>query len=97
MMAPSSLAPTRVAALARIAAVRLADYARSRNAIDGAVTQLSPSITHGLVTLPEVLAGLASRHRLEVQHKFVFELGRRELFRDVWTHRGDAMHAHRHE
>lgn len=34
--------PTREAALARIAAVRPADYARSRNAIEGAVTQLSP-------------------------------------------------------
>jgi deoxyribodipyrimidine photo-lyase len=46
--------PTRAAAQARIATVRPADYARSRNAIDGAVTQLSPYVTHGFVTLPEV-------------------------------------------
>ncbi len=84
-------APTRAAALARIAAVRPADYARSRNALDGAVTQLSPYITHGLVTLPQVLAGVASRHRLGVQHKFVFELGWREFFRHAWAHRGDAI------
>ncbi len=87
----AAFAPTRAAALARIAAVRPADYARSRNAIDGAVTQLSPYITHGLVTLPEVLAGVASRHRLDVQHKFVFELGWREFFRHVWAHRGDGI------
>ena len=87
----TAFAPTRAAALARIAAVRPADYARSRNAIEGAVTQLSPYITHGLVTLPEVLAGVASRHRLDVQHKFVFELGWREFFRHVWAHRGDAI------
>jgi deoxyribodipyrimidine photo-lyase len=83
--------PTHAAALARIAAVRPADYARSRNAIDGAVTQLSPYITHGFVSLPEVLAGVAARHRLDVQHKFVFELGWREYFRHVWQRRGDEI------
>ncbi len=88
--------PTRAAALGRIAAVRPSDYARSRNAIDGAVTQLSPYITHGLVSLPEVLAGVGTRHRLDVQHKFVFELGWREYFRHVWHHLGpdilDSLH-----
>ena len=83
--------PTRAAALARIAAVRPADYARTRNAIDGAVTQLSPYITHGFVSLPEVLAGVAARYRLDVQHKFVFELGWREYFRHVWHHNGDEI------
>ena len=93
----TTFAPTRAAALVRIAAVRPADYARSRNALEGAVTGLSPYITHGLVTLPEVLAGVASRHRLDVQHKFVFELGWREFFRHVWTHRGDAILQSLHE
>ena len=88
--------PTREAAQARIAAVRPADYARSRNAIEGAVTRLSPYITHGIVSLPEVLAGVAARHRLDVQHKFVFELGWREYFRHVWQHRGDAILASLH-
>jgi deoxyribodipyrimidine photo-lyase len=87
--------PTRAAALARIAAVRPAEYARSRNALDGAVTQLSPYITHGIVTLPEVLAGVlgrgVARHRLGVQHKLVFELGWREYFQHVWQHRGEAI------
>lgn len=88
--------PTRQAALARIDAVRPEDYARSRNAIEGAVTYLSPYITHGLVSLPEVLAGVTARHPLDVQHKFVFELGWREYFRHVWCHRGmgimDSLH-----
>ncbi|MEB0060253.1 MULTISPECIES: FAD-binding domain-containing protein [unclassified Variovorax] len=89
MSCHSAFVPTRAAALARIAAVRPADYARTRNAIEGAVTQLSPYITHGLVTLPEVLARVAVRHRLDLQHKFVFELGWREFFRHVWAQRGD--------
>lgn len=55
--------PTLDAARARIAAVRPADYARSRDALEGAVTRLSPYITHGFVSLPQVLAGVAERHR----------------------------------
>jgi deoxyribodipyrimidine photo-lyase len=83
--------PTRQAALGRVGAVRPSDYARSRNAIEGAVTGLSPYITHGLLSLPEVLAGVTSRHSLDVQHKFVFELGWREYFRHVWVFRGEEI------
>jgi deoxyribodipyrimidine photo-lyase len=83
--------PTLAAAHARIGAIRPADYARSRNALDGAVTRLSPYITHGFVTLPEVLLGAAGQHRFNVQHKFVFELGWREFFQHVWRHRGDRI------
>jgi deoxyribodipyrimidine photo-lyase len=88
-------APTPFAAQARLAAVRPADYARTRNALDGAVTHLSPYITHGLLNLPQVLAHvLASagqQQPLDLQHKFVFELGWREYFRHVWLHRGDGI------
>jgi deoxyribodipyrimidine photo-lyase len=92
-----TFAPTLAAAQARIAAVRPAAYARTRNALDGAVSQLSPYITHGFVTLTEVLAGLAARHALDVQHKFVYELGWRAYFRHVWQHRGDGILQSLHE
>ncbi|MFY7914985.1 MAG: deoxyribodipyrimidine photolyase, partial [Rubrivivax sp.] len=69
------MSPTRSAALARLAQVRPAAYARTRNHLDGAVTGLSPYITHGLLTLPDVLSGVLERGPLEVQHKLVFELG----------------------
>ncbi len=88
---PGVFEPTRAAALARLAAVRPSEYARSRNAIDGAVTWLSPYITHGLLNLPEVLTSVAQRHRLDVQHKFVYELGWRAYFRHVWQHRGSGI------
>ena len=84
-------APTLAAAMARIAAVRPAAYARTRNALDGAVTGLSPYITHGVVSMADVLAGVVARHRLDVQHKLVFELGWRAYFRHVWQHRGDGI------
>ena len=83
--------PTRQEALNRARAVRAQDYARSRNHLDGAVTRLSPYITHGLISLPEGLACVTSAHALDIQHKFVFELGWREYFRHVWHARGDGI------
>ena len=83
--------PTLAAAHAALAAVRPADYARTRNALDGAVTELSPYITHGMLTLPEVLAAVAAREPIELQHMFVFELGWREYFQHVWWHRGEGI------
>jgi deoxyribodipyrimidine photo-lyase len=90
-MTSDTFPATLAAAHARIAAVRPADYARSRNALEGAVTRLSPYIAHGFVTLPEVLAGVADKHRLDVQHKFVFELGWREFFQHVWAQQGAGI------
>jgi deoxyribodipyrimidine photo-lyase len=65
--------PTREAALARLQAVRPGDYARTRNHLEAAVTGLSPYLTHGLLSLPEVLAHLRQRHRIAQDHKLVFE------------------------
>ena len=56
--------PSRAAALARLAAVRPSAYASSRNQLGGAVTRLSPYLTHGLLSLPEVAAAVANRHAL---------------------------------
>jgi hypothetical protein len=87
-------APTDAAAQARLAAVRPGDYARTRNHLDGAVTRLSPYLTHGLLSLPQVLQAVLQRagpRGLEVQHKFVCELGWRAFFQHVWAHRGDGI------
>ncbi|WP_291981526.1 FAD-binding domain-containing protein [Luteitalea sp.] len=92
-----SFPPTLADADARIAAVHPVAYARTRNALDGAVSGLSPYITHGMVTLAHVLSGVAAQHTLDVQHKFVSELGWREYFRHVWHHRGDGILHSLHE
>ncbi len=92
-----ALPPTRSAALARIARVQPGAYARTRNRLDGAVTGLSPYLTHGLVTLHEVLAGIQAREPLAVQHKLVFELGWRAYFRHVWAHQGERILRSLHE
>ena len=89
--------PTRAAALRRLHAVRPHDYARSRNHLQGAVTGLSPYITHGVLTLPEVLEAVQqaelqrSGQRLAVGHKFSQELAWREYFHHVWRHEGSAI------
>lgn len=97
MTPPDVFPPERRAALARLAEVSASDYALSRNALDGAVTRLSPYITHGLLSLPEVLADVAARHRLHPRHKLVFELGWREYFHHVWHHRGDGIFRSLHQ
>lgn len=88
---------TPAAALARLAAVRPDAYARTRNHLDGAVTRLSPYITHGLLTLPQVHAAVSARHALAPDHKLVFELAWREYFRHVWWHDGEGILESLHE
>ena len=80
-----------------MSAVRPAAYASSRNFIDGAVTGLSPYITHSLLSLSDVLTAVNDTHALNVQHKFVFELGWRDYFRHVWKHRGNGILASLHD
>ncbi len=89
--------PTREEALARIGSVKPAEYAGTRNALNGAVTQLSPYITHGFVSLPEVLEGVRSQYTVNSQDKFLFELGWREYYRHVWQHRGNGIFESLHE
>ena len=83
--------PTRAAAMARISAIQPSAYARTRNHLDGAVTGLSPWVTHGVVTLHDVLAEVLRGHRLPADHKLVYEFGWREYFRHVWAHEGDGI------
>lgn len=89
--------PTLASARHRIEAVRPDTYARTRNALDGAVSGLSPYISHGFVTLAEVLATVNARHALDIQHKFVYELGWRAFYRHVWHHRGASIFNSLHE
>ena len=89
--------PSVRAAHARLAAVNPHDYAATRNAIDGAVTRLSPYISHGFLSLTEVLQNVHARHTLAPTHKFVYELGWRAYFHHVWEHEGDGIFESLHE
>jgi deoxyribodipyrimidine photo-lyase len=96
LFAANAFPATLAAAHARLAAVRPIAYARTRNHLGGAVTQLSPYISHGLLSLREVLCAVAARQPLDVQHKFIYELGWRAYFQHVWSHKGDAIFASLH-
>ena len=88
--------PTMQAAHARLESVDPNAYARTRNALDGAVTRLSPYLTHGLLSLREVYEAVHARHPLDAQHKFIFELGWRAYWRHVWEYMGDGIHQSLH-
>lgn len=83
--------PSRAAALRALERVNPGRYARSRNFLDGAVTRLSPYVTHGLLSLREIGEQLASRHGLSHDHKLIQELGWREFFQHCWRQLGDRI------
>lgn len=83
--------PTRAEALRRLDAARPLEYARSRNALDGAVTGLSPYLTHGVIGMREAVERIAQRHPIGLADKLAFEFGWREFFHHVWSHCGDAV------
>ena len=78
--------PSHQAALSRLGEIEPASYARSRNALDGAVTGLSPYFTHGLLSLPDAARTIRKHHTLGFDDKLVFEFGWREFFQHVWGH-----------
>jgi deoxyribodipyrimidine photo-lyase len=78
--------PGHQAALDRLTSIHPPAYARSRNAIDGDVTGLSPYFTHGMLTLPDAARSIAQGHALGFDDKLVFEFGWREFFHHVWGH-----------
>lgn len=82
--------PSRAAALARVAAIDIAAYERTRNRLDGAVTRLSPYLTHGVLTVPEVIASLQARGA-QPRDKIVFELAWREYWQHVWRHLDEGI------
>ena len=83
--------PTRAAALERARMIDARAYARTRNHLRGAVSRLSPYLTHGLVSVPEVLAIAAP----DAAGKFAQELAWREFFQLVYERDGRSIFADR--
>lgn len=75
----------------RLEAIDPAAYTRTRNHLDGAVSRLSPYLTHGFISVPGVIAALRARGPLRGDHKFVFELAWREYFHHAWTRLGERI------
>ncbi|MFM7107370.1 MAG: FAD-binding domain-containing protein [Planctomycetaceae bacterium] len=80
----------RQAALAQLALLDPADYARTRNHVQGAVSRLSPWIRHGVLSLAEVRDAAVARAGAGAE-KFVSELGWRDYWRQVHAALGDRI------
>jgi deoxyribodipyrimidine photo-lyase len=78
--------PHRDAALERARGVDPSAYARTRNHLRGAVSRLSPYLTHGLISVPEVLAAVGTS-----AGKLAQELAWREYFGLVHEIEGAAI------
>lgn len=89
--------PAQAAATARLAEQVASPEGHPSGDVEGAVTTLSPYLSHGILTPSEVLATL-SRHQpiewgrpIERQHSLLVELGWREYAQHVAAHRGDDV------
>ncbi len=83
--------PTISAAEHRLDRVRPTAYAKTRNFIDGAVTLLSPYITHGFLNIPACIEKLSLQHMLTLEDKLIYEFAWREYFHHVWSRLGDGI------
>lgn len=83
--------PNRFAGLRRALKADPTGYARTRNHLDGAVTALSPYLTHGLVSEVEVATLWQSRFGLSMDDKLLIELAWRVFYHDVWRRHGECI------
>ena len=83
-----SFEPSHAEALRRVDALHPAKYALSRNALDGAVSGLSPYFTHGILGMRQAVARVVQRQRLNFEDKLMFEFAWREFFHHVYSREG---------
>lgn len=83
--------PSREAALNALGKVDPAVYSKTRNFLDGAVTGLSPWITHGFLSAREAVRLLMEKHPLGFEDKLIFEFAWREFFKHAHGELGNAI------
>jgi deoxyribodipyrimidine photo-lyase len=66
-------------------------YSKTRNHLTGQVSKLSPYISRGVITLPEIRDHVLTRATNVEAEKFIQELAWREYFQRVWWAKGDAI------
>lgn len=71
-----------------VSAIDIQAYGKTRNHLAGKVTRLSPYLTHGYLTIPDLFDKLP---QLTLTDKLAFEFGWREFFQHVWHRSGDAI------
>lgn len=66
-------------------------YDKTRNYLDGAVTWLSPFLTHGISTTSEVAEQVLQHQKPSDCYRLLYELGWREYFHRTWQESGDDI------
>jgi deoxyribodipyrimidine photo-lyase len=77
--------------LEQLEKINPSEYDATRNFLDGAVTRLSPYLTHGVLTLPQVRDVAYSKSGKRASYKLIFELAWREFYQRVWWERGESI------
>jgi deoxyribodipyrimidine photo-lyase len=82
----------RVAAEARLEKLDPVRYTKTRNALDGAVSRLSPYLRHGVLSLAETRdVALDQVESVKDTDKFINELGWRDYWQRLYADRGDKI------
>ena len=69
-------------------------YSNTRNFLRGAVTQLSPYISRGVISTKTVLDTVLSKgYSAKYIEKFIQQLAWRDYWQQVWMVRGDAINS----
>lgn len=77
--------------LTRIQQIKPSKYAFTRNFLDGEVTYLSPYLTHGVISLPQVRDSILAKTSFAEAEKLIQELSWKEYFRRVWENLGEGI------
>ncbi len=77
--------------LQRVSSIDPLGYGRTRNFLEGDVTQLSPYITHGVISLPQLAKAALTDHTMQQAGKLLFQLAWREYFHRIWQALGDDI------
>ena len=74
-----------------IATFDVVDFAKTRNHLKGRVSRLSPYITRGVITLPEIRHVILTKFSARDAGKFIQELAWRDYWQQVWFAKGRAI------
>jgi len=77
--------------LQRLSSIDARAYDKTRNHLDGAVTWLSPFITHGITSTAEVASVVLRNSKPRSCYRLLYELAWREYFHRVWQSEESAI------
>jgi deoxyribodipyrimidine photo-lyase len=75
----------------RLENIDVKNYAATRNFINGAVTYLSPYISRGVISLPQIREQILKTQTIQQGQKLIQELAWREYWQRVWQNAGDKI------